>query len=316
MTRWSLAGALAGTGVFAGLAAQAGGATVSAKKTTTTSSSTAATTGSSTTSSSLVQLVVDDRRNVGHHHTEHRRDHDDHGAYGVDLEQLGQRHVGRVVMGALIPNSTLWYPARGTGFVAVIMLTISVALGIVTTMRWSSAHWPRFITATLHKNISLLSVVFLTIHVLSTLFDPVSPVHLLNAIVPFTGTYRPLGIGLGVVAIDLLAALIVTSLLRQRIGYRVWRGSALERVRVLAGRDAPRVPVRLRRRDHVGPGRVPVVRGTRGGRSCMAGRRDARRPGPGHASDICPQARGCLPRRRTMTATGDVHRRPIVDKRR
>jgi sulfoxide reductase heme-binding subunit YedZ len=127
------------------------------------------------------------------------------------------------VIGALVPNSTLWYLARGTGFVAVIMLTISVALGIVTTMRWSSVHWPRFITATLHKNISLLSVVFLAIHVLSTLFDSVSPVHLLNAIVPFTGTYRPLGIGLGVVAIDLLAALIVTSLLRQRIGYRLWR---------------------------------------------------------------------------------------------
>ncbi len=126
-------------------------------------------------------------------------------------------------MASLIPNSALWYMARGTGFVTVIMLTISVALGIVTTMRWSSVHWPRFITATLHRNVSLLSMVFLAIHVLSTLFDPVSPVHLLNAIVPFTGKYRPLGIGLGVVAIDLLAALIVTSLLRQRIGYRIWR---------------------------------------------------------------------------------------------
>ncbi len=126
-------------------------------------------------------------------------------------------------MGALLPDSTLWYMARGTGFVAVIMLTISVALGIVTTMRWSSLRWPRFVTATLHKNISLLSVVFLGIHIASTLFDSVSPVHLLNAIVPFTGKYRPLGIGLGVVAIDLLAALVVTSLLRQRIGYRIWR---------------------------------------------------------------------------------------------
>ncbi len=126
-------------------------------------------------------------------------------------------------MGAILPNTTLWYLARGTGFVTVIMLTISVSLGILTSTRWSAPQWPRFVTATLHKNISLLSVVFLAIHVLSTLFDPVSPVHLLNAIVPFTGTYRPLGIGLGVVAIDLLAALIVTSLLRQRIGYRVWR---------------------------------------------------------------------------------------------
>ncbi len=127
------------------------------------------------------------------------------------------------MMGALVPSTTLWYTARGTGFVSVILLTLSVALGIVTVLRWSTPHWPRFVTAGLHKNISLLSVVFLGVHIASTLLDPVSPVHLLNAIVPFTGRYRPLGIGLGVVAIDLLAALVVTSLLRQRIGYRVWR---------------------------------------------------------------------------------------------
>jgi sulfoxide reductase heme-binding subunit YedZ len=128
-----------------------------------------------------------------------------------------------LVTAALIPNKTLWYTARGTGFVAVIMLTVSVVLGVLTTMRWSAHRWPRFVTATLHKNISLLAVVFLAIHIATTVLDPVSPVHLLNAIVPFTGSYRPLWIGMGVVAIDLLAALIVTSLVRQRIGYRVWR---------------------------------------------------------------------------------------------
>jgi sulfoxide reductase heme-binding subunit YedZ len=128
-----------------------------------------------------------------------------------------------VVTGALVPSSALWYTARGTGFVAVIMLTASVVLGILTTKRGSAPRWPRFVTAGLHKNISLLAVAFLAIHVATTLLDPVSPVHLLNAIVPFTGRYRPLGIGLGVIAIDLLAALVVTSFLRARIGYRVWR---------------------------------------------------------------------------------------------
>jgi sulfoxide reductase heme-binding subunit YedZ len=126
-------------------------------------------------------------------------------------------------MAAILPNTTLWYLARGTGFVAVVMLTVSVTLGILTSMRWSAPRWPRFVTAGLHKNISLLSVVFLGLHIAGTLFDPVSPVHLLNAVVPFTGKYRPLGIGLGVVAVDLLAALVITSLLRQRIGYRIWR---------------------------------------------------------------------------------------------
>jgi methionine sulfoxide reductase heme-binding subunit len=118
---------------------------------------------------------------------------------------------------------TLWYVARGTGITAVALLSLSVALGIVTTMRWAAPEWPRFVTAALHKNISLLAVTFLGLHVATTVLDPVSPVHLFNAIVPFTGSYRPLGVGLGAVAFDLLLALIVTSLLRKHIGYRMWR---------------------------------------------------------------------------------------------
>ena len=74
----------------------------------------------------------------------------------------------------LVPDATLWYIARGTGFVAVVMLTVSVALGILTTMRWSAPRWPRFVTATLHKNISLLSVAFLATHIATAPADAVN----------------------------------------------------------------------------------------------------------------------------------------------
>jgi sulfoxide reductase heme-binding subunit YedZ len=127
------------------------------------------------------------------------------------------------MLAATSSNSALWYLARGTGIVTVVLLSASVTLGIVTTMRWSTWEWPRFVVAALHKNISLLAVTFLGIHIATTLLDPVSPVHLVNALVPFTGHYRAFGVGLGVIAFDLLVALIATSLLRQHIGYRAWR---------------------------------------------------------------------------------------------
>lgn len=173
----------------------------------------------------VVQVVHDVVRELGEHvgNVEHVGHDPDDPHDGRSVERGPDGDLRRVVMGALVPSSTLWYTARGTGFVAVVMLTVSVVLGILTTMRWSAPRWPRFVTAGLHKNISLLAVVFLAIHVATTLLDPVSPVHLLNAIVPFTGGYRPLGIGLGVVAVDLLAALVITSRLRAHIGYRVWR---------------------------------------------------------------------------------------------
>jgi predicted ferric reductase len=119
--------------------------------------------------------------------------------------------------------SALWYAARATGLVAVALLSMSVALGIVTTMRWSTPSWPRWITEGLHRNVSLLATTFLGVHILTTVLDPISPVHLANAIVPFSGSYRPLAVGLGVVAFDLLAAVVITSLLRRHISRRVWR---------------------------------------------------------------------------------------------
>jgi sulfoxide reductase heme-binding subunit YedZ len=120
-------------------------------------------------------------------------------------------------------NSTLWYIARGTGMVTVGLLSVSVALGIVNTMRWSTPSWPRFVAQYVHRNVSLLAMSFLAVHIVTTVVDTASPVRLVDAIVPFTGTYRPLAVGLGVVAFDLLAALVITSLLRPHIGYRAWR---------------------------------------------------------------------------------------------
>jgi len=127
------------------------------------------------------------------------------------------------VLAALSNSKALWYLARGTGLVTLILLTGTVLLGIVAAKRWSSRQWPRFVTVGLHKNLSLLAVAFLAAHIVTVVGDSYVHISWLNAFVPFTGAYRPMWLGLGAVAGDLLIALIVTSLLRKRVGYRVWR---------------------------------------------------------------------------------------------
>ena len=82
---------------------------------------------------------------------------------------------------------------------------------------------PRFAVAALHRNLSLLAVVFLGVHVATTLADTYAPIGVKDAFIPFLSSYRPLWLGLGAVACDLLLALIVTSLLRVRLGLRTWR---------------------------------------------------------------------------------------------
>ena len=117
----------------------------------------------------------------------------------------------------------LWYATRATGVVALILLTITVALGIAGVSRLQSAQWPRLVTALLHKNIALLVTAFIGIHIATTLLDSFVNVSPVAAIVPFASSYRPFWLGLGTIAFDLILALVATSLLRGRLSYRAWR---------------------------------------------------------------------------------------------
>jgi predicted ferric reductase len=117
----------------------------------------------------------------------------------------------------------LWYATRATGLVAFLLLTLCVVLGLVTVVRFTTAKLPRFVTVGLHRNTSLLAVVFLALHVLTTVVDSYTSIALSAAFIPFSSHYRTFWLGLGAVASDLLLALIVTSLVRLRLGFRSWR---------------------------------------------------------------------------------------------
>lgn len=120
---------------------------------------------------------------------------------------------------ATVGPTTLWYLSRGTGVVSLLLLTASVVLGIAGPLRAR----PRVLLAGLHRNIPLLAVAFVVAHVLTTVADGYAPIGVKDAILPFLSPYRPVWLGLGTVAFDVLLALIATSLLRARIGLRGWR---------------------------------------------------------------------------------------------
>ena len=117
----------------------------------------------------------------------------------------------------------LWYATRATGLVTLLLLTVSVLLGILTAGRFSTQRWPRFLSQGLHRNISLLVLVFLVLHVGTTVIDTYTSIPLTAAFIPFASSYKAAWLSLGAVALDLLIALIATSLLRARIGHRAWR---------------------------------------------------------------------------------------------
>ena len=127
-------------------------------------------------------------------------------------------------MNALVTSKAIWYVMRGSGVVSLLLLTGVVALGIVTSRRWSPGKAPRFVTASLHRSIALLSVVFVAVHVVSAVLDPYAAVGVAAVFVPFVASSSALWVGLGAISLDLVLALIVSSLLRTRLSPRLWRG--------------------------------------------------------------------------------------------
>ncbi len=117
----------------------------------------------------------------------------------------------------------LWYATRATGVVALVLLTATVVLGVAGTARFAAPGLPRVLTAGLHRNLSLLVVGFVSVHVLTTVADSYTSIGLSSVIIPFNSDYRRLWLGLGTIAFDLLIAVTLTSLLRDRLSYRAWR---------------------------------------------------------------------------------------------
>lgn len=120
-------------------------------------------------------------------------------------------------------TKALWYLTRSTGLVAFILLTATVVIGVVASVGWTTERWPRFLSQSVHRNLSLFCVAFVALHVVTTVSDGYVPIGFADAFLPFLSPYRPIWIGLGALTFDLLLIVLVTSALRHRIGYGSWR---------------------------------------------------------------------------------------------
>jgi methionine sulfoxide reductase heme-binding subunit len=122
-----------------------------------------------------------------------------------------------------VSNTLLWYTTRGAGAVSLVLLSGVVVLGILSALRVQTAGWPRFLTTGLHRNLALMTLVFLALHIVTAVVDPFTHLGWLTAVVPFSSYYRTFWLGLGTIALELLLAIVVTSLARGFIGHATWR---------------------------------------------------------------------------------------------
>lgn len=117
----------------------------------------------------------------------------------------------------------IWSIDRAAGLVLLVLLTAAVVSGLRSTRPRPSRRTPRFATLALHRNLALLALVLLAVHVGTAVADSYVQISWWQLVVPATSGYRPVWVGLGTLAVDLLLAVVVTSLLRHRMGLGAWR---------------------------------------------------------------------------------------------
>jgi DMSO/TMAO reductase YedYZ heme-binding membrane subunit len=117
----------------------------------------------------------------------------------------------------------LWFTSRATGAVSLVLFTLVMVLGIATAGRAGFARLPRAGLLRLHRSLTLTSLVFLAVHIISAIADGYVDLSYWDVVRPFGAGFDPFWIGLASVAVDLLIAVGVTSWLRLRMPASWWR---------------------------------------------------------------------------------------------
>lgn len=121
-------------------------------------------------------------------------------------------------------SSLPWYVARSAGIVSWGLLALSVIWGLALSTRALGrkprANW----LLDLHRFLGGLAVIFVAVHLVGLAFDHWVDIGLRQMLVPFTSNWNPLAVSWGVVGLYLLLAIELTSLVRNRIPKRFWKG--------------------------------------------------------------------------------------------
>jgi DMSO/TMAO reductase YedYZ heme-binding membrane subunit len=119
-------------------------------------------------------------------------------------------------------SQLFWYSARAGGIVGWALLSASVIWGLCMSTRVMGKLAKRPWLLDLHRYLGGLAVIFTGVHVASIIADSYVHFGLVEVLVPFASSWKPLPVAWGIISLYLLLAVEVTSLVRNRLSRRVW----------------------------------------------------------------------------------------------
>jgi predicted ferric reductase len=116
-----------------------------------------------------------------------------------------------------------WYLSKGSAFVALSLVWLSMALGLLMTNKMARI-WPGApVSFALHEFISLLGLGFALFHAFVLLGDHYIGYTLKQVLIPFFSTYEPVWVGLGQLGFYAMLIITFSFYLRSHIGQKTWR---------------------------------------------------------------------------------------------
>ncbi len=122
-----------------------------------------------------------------------------------------------------IEQQSVHIVAASVGFLSLLLLWLTAIWGTLLRLGWGLTRVRHQTLYGVHQTMTLVGLTLAVVHALAQLAVPGGPVRLLDELVPFTNGGDPFGIGVGVIALELLLALAVSVLIQRRLGYHRWR---------------------------------------------------------------------------------------------
>lgn len=120
-------------------------------------------------------------------------------------------------------NPFMWYATRAAAVSAYILLTLTVLMGLARSLARVARVRVSWLVEENHQILAVITAVFVALHLLTLLLDPLIPFSLINLVVPVGEPYSPIAVGAGVIALYGMVAVLLSSWLRRRMSYGVWR---------------------------------------------------------------------------------------------
>ena len=140
-------------------------------------------------------------------------------------QSLGGASLAQKIQSLFAMNSVQlwWYVTRASGLTGYFLLWLSMIWGFAIPTGLIRPVLENIFTYDFHEHLSLLGLGFVILHVVVLLFDKYLPFSIMQLLIPFTDTYRPFWVGLGIISFYLLLLVTFTFYLRQKIGSKAFR---------------------------------------------------------------------------------------------